>query len=212
MKSDYIDILRLDLEIEESKTGVFYHKDDYASFSRRVIAGIIDIYVIIVFSTIFLIFTKLLNEQISFNSNFIILIDMAFIYLTFLKRSDLRTIGYYITGIKIVDLTGSKPSLYNMFLRIIIFIIGTYDYSKSIELLKTELTKQTFRDKYLGNYVIKVDAEPVGSGPIITVAKRYGIRQTLLYKKVENGKKKITKEPVPDKKVRDFDIPWGTIS
>ena len=207
MESGYVNILKLDINLFESETGVFYHKDDYASFTRRVVAGIIDIYVIIVLSTLFLIFTRFLNDQISLKSNYIFLIDMAFIYLTFLKRSKFRTIGYYITGIKIVDLSGCKPSLYNMFLRVIVLIIGTYDYSKSIELVKTELTKQTLRDKYLGNYVIKADAKPIGSGPIITVAKHYGMRQTLLYKKV---KKTVTEKKIEEE--RDVTVPWGSIT
>ena len=86
-------------------------------------------------------------------------------------------------------------------------IIGNYDYSKSIELVKTELTKQTLRDKYLGNYVIKADAKPIGSGPIITVAKHYGMRQTLLYKKV---KKAVTEKKIEEE--RDVDVPWGSIT
>lgn len=187
MKSDSTDITGSD-------TGVFYHEDDYASFSRRVTAALIDIAVIIVFSSLILLFTRFLNDQIRINSSYLFLISLTLVYFTFFKRSKFRTLGYILTGIKVVDLSGSMPSLYNMFMRLVIFVSGPYDYSKSIELIKTEKTKQSLRDKYLGNYVVNVNAKPIGSGPIVLVANRYGSRRVFRYKKVEDSKDDVVKE------------------
>ena len=195
MKLDSTEISEL-----ESDIGIYYHEDDYASFSRRIIAAIIDISVIILFSSMILLFTRVLNDQINIKSSYLFLISLTLVYFTFFKRSKLRTIGYILTRIKIVDLSGSKPSLYNMFMRVILLIAGPDDYSKSIELVKIEKTKQSLRDKYLGNYVVNVNAKPIGSGPIITVANRYGSRHIFRYKKVENGKENV----VGEKKTRDY--------
>ncbi|MCP3920959.1 MAG: RDD family protein [Desulfobacterales bacterium] len=185
MKYDFDDIFKLNYKIDDNDTGVFYEEDDYAGLLRRVFAAMIDLSVIITFSTLFLVFIYSLNEKIPAKTNFIFLINISFIYLTFLKRSSYRTLGYFITGIKIVNLSGYKPSLYNMFLRIIILIFGTYDYSKSIDLIKTESFKQTLRDRYLGNYVVMVNAKPIGSGPIVTVAKQYSTRHIFKHRKVK---------------------------
>ncbi|MCP4160912.1 MAG: RDD family protein [Deltaproteobacteria bacterium] len=174
-----------DIDIEDIEIGIYYHESDYASIKRRIVSIIIDIMVIVMISCIVLIITRLFNDNLNLKSNCFFLVALSFLYLTFLKRSRFRTVGYILMGIKVVNLRGGKPSLYSMFMRVIMLIIGTYDIPKSIDLAKTDLTKQTLRDKFLGHYVVNVKARPIGSGPIVTAANYYGMRRLFKYKKVE---------------------------
>ena len=102
-----------------------------------------------------------------------ILLLLSFIYLSIIKPSRLRTLGYIFMGVKIVDLKGQRPSFFKMAFRYLLLIVGPFSLIHDILWLISEKTKQTFRDKVSGTYVIKKNAEPIGTG--ILAMKYYHI-------------------------------------
>jgi len=144
----------------EPDYGVFYHLTDYASFWKRVAIALIDFAVIISL----LILIKLFANPLYFHHSEISFLLFSFTYLAILKPSKIRTLGYIVTGVKIVNLKGNKPSFFHMLLRTALLLIGPFTLIFDILWLTGEPTRQTLRDKYVGTYVIKKNADPLGKG------------------------------------------------
>lgn len=101
-----------------------------------------------------------------------------------MKRSKIRTIGYILTGVKIVNLKGEKPSIFKMILRASLLVIGPFELIIDIIWLTSEVTKQTLRDKYVGTYVVNLNAIPIGKGRLQNVT--LGVMGwNLMYKEVK---------------------------
>jgi uncharacterized RDD family membrane protein YckC len=96
---------------------------------------------------------------------------VAYLYLTMLKRSRIRTLGYILTGVRIVDIEGGRPSLLQMTIRILPLVplpivllpwCFVFDFAWMLD----EPAKQTLRDKWAGTFVVRRKAKPVGTAPI----------------------------------------------
>lgn len=83
-----------------------------------------------------------------------------------MKRS-VGTLGYLITGVRVVDIYGNRASVMRMTGRFIWLFIMPFSFILDILWLISEETHQTLRDKTVGTYVIKKRAVPLGSGPIV---------------------------------------------
>lgn len=151
--------------------GVYYNTDDYAGFVKRVIIAFVDLIVILAITALILYLSNFFihNEETYIEYNFISFILVSVVYLAFLKRSRYRTIGYILTGVKIVNLKGETPSIFKMMLRVGLLLIGPFELIIDIIWLTSEATKQTLRDKYVGTYVVKDSAMPEGSGKLQNV-------------------------------------------
>lgn len=145
-------------------TGVYYNRSDYASFTKRVIIAFVDLIVILLISVLILYISNFFinNVETYLDFNFSSFILVSVIYLAFLKRSKYRTLGYIITGVKIVNLKGEKPSIFRMILRVGLLMVGPFELVIDIIWLTSEMTRQTLRDKYVGTYVINQNANPEG--------------------------------------------------
>ncbi len=104
-------------------------------------------------------------------------------YLTILKRSNLSTVGFRIGKVKIVNLTGETPSIPTMSLRFLLLSLGPFEFFIDLLWLTGEGTKQTLRDKYVGTYVVKRDATPIGSSTIVHT-RLHVLGWNLLYSEV----------------------------
>lgn len=148
--------------------GVFYKNSDYAGFFKRVAVVLIDFS----FLLLFLLIVKWIVDSLPprFLNSTAALIEItilfSFVYLTIIKASKLRTLGYNLMGVKIVDLKGQRPSFLKMAFRYLLLVVGPLSLIPDILWLISEKTKQTFRDKVSGTYVIKKDAEPTGTGTL----------------------------------------------
>jgi len=153
----------------ELESGVSYKSSDYAGLWRRVAIAFIDI------AFLFLLFFIMANLWFSLNPESESLPDnslwfaflASYLYLGVLKASRFRTLGYIMAGVRIVDLKGCKPSWFKMFFRYVLMIAGPVDLILDIIWLTGEETRQTFRDKYVGTYVINKTAQPISQGPIV---------------------------------------------
>lgn len=154
------------MSVSEEGFGVIFDEKNYAGFFTRVIIAVVDLIVIVVVISATLFITKYLidDHDIFYYFNMIFFISFWIWYLALLKRSKFRTIGYMLTGVKIVNLRGEKPSIFKMVLRAFLNIIGPFQVFIDFIWLSQETTKQTLRDKYIGTYVIKRNATPVGRG------------------------------------------------
>lgn len=155
----------------EENLGVIYDKNEYAGFLKRVIIAAVDLIVLAIFAVISLsvsyYFIYYADNYIQFNLLFILF--LAVLYLGFLKRSKYRTLGYILTGVKIVDLKGNRPTIFKMILRVFMLFFGPFELIFDIIWLTSEATKQTLRDKYVGTYVVNRHAIPVGKAKLQNV-------------------------------------------
>ncbi len=169
--------------------GVFYDKGGYAGFIRRVIASAIDLLVMLLISLVIL-FTLncfIYDEAVYITFNFLLITLISVWYLALLKRSGFRTIGYILAGVKIVDLKGGKPSIVKMILRVFLSVIGPFEFIPDIFWIMSESTRQTLRDKFIGTYVVRKDAVPVGRAEFQDVT--LGVMAwTLVYREIKGNR------------------------
>jgi uncharacterized RDD family membrane protein YckC len=167
--------------------GIFFDSKDYAGLLKRSLAWLIDIIVLgTSFTALWLVLYFSIPEEIVvvkivFWSLFLI----SYLYLSVLKPSRFRTIGYIVTGIKIVNLQGQKPSWNNMFTRFVMLGFSPFAFIIDILWLTGEQTKQTLRDKFVGTYVVDNKAIPIGKCPLRKVILSF-LGWNLVYREIEN--------------------------
>jgi uncharacterized RDD family membrane protein YckC len=88
-------------------------------------------------------------------------------YFVLLKRSRFRTLGYKAAGARIVSLRGERPSILSLFGRLLFAFVGPLNFVLDLLWLTGDRDRQALRDKFAGTYVIRKDANPAGSGPIV---------------------------------------------
>jgi len=146
--------------------GVFYSPDDYAGFLRRMLCLIIDVSILILLLILIIYLKDPLQEYGFLFIIFLFWFIFAILYLSIIKSSKYKTIGYWILGLKIVDHYGNKPSNIKMLFRLLVSLLGPFELPFDIFWLFEDSKKQTLRDKFSGTYVIKNDAIPKGSSKI----------------------------------------------
>ena len=99
------------------------------------------------------------------------------------KRSRLRTLGYRLLGLRIVTTSGTQPSIITMTFRLLMWIFGPFNFLIDLLWLGADTEQQTLRDCYCGTYVIRQDAEPIGTAAI-HLARYHGMGMTLVYPRV----------------------------
>ncbi|MBW2410228.1 MAG: RDD family protein, partial [Deltaproteobacteria bacterium] len=148
-----------------NEKGVYFERHDYAGLLRRLIIVMVDLSFLILFFTIFylIFFLSFDATETTFFIYFWLCFLSAFCYLSILKPSRYRTLGYIATSAKIVDLKGNRPSFLRMAFRFCLLILGPVFFIIDILWLTSEENRQTLRDKIAATYVIKKDAQPIGS-------------------------------------------------
>jgi len=165
-----------------TKDGVYYKIEDYGSLLRRFLAIAADLVVLILLSLLIAWIWSFFAEPPELNPAFEYgWLSMAFIspgyfwccllvsyiYMTVVKASKLRTLGYRITGLRVVNLQGVRPSIFQMTWRFILLAFGPIDFLADLIWLGGDDNRQTIRDKIAATYVIRPDAVPIGVGTII---------------------------------------------
>jgi len=187
-------------------SGVYYESGDYGSLGKRFLAIAVDSCFILILALIvawiWSFFTKPpdMNFVISHGWLSIAILSpkyfwfctiMAYFYLSIIKPTKARTIGYRLANLKIVDLKGNQPSISKMTWRFILLIFGPFSLLIDLFWLGGDENRQTLRDKFVGTYVIKPNATPVGSGSII-YATYYLFGYSLIFQEVK--RKEICEE------------------
>ena len=147
---------------------VYYDIHDCAGFWRRAASLVVDL-VAIALITIFFLWVLSTVGLVSMDVDptprtLALLCVPAYVYLTVLKRSSVRTPGYWLTGLRIVDLKGRPPSMFTMSLRLAWWLLGPINPILDFLYLSEDEQRQTIRDKLMGTLVVKVAAHPAGHG------------------------------------------------
>jgi uncharacterized RDD family membrane protein YckC len=93
-------------------------------------------------------------------------IAFCYAYFVFLEASDIGTLGFRVTGVRIVTLKGERPSLLRMTFRLLIWVLGPINVLVDLFWLTGDENKQTLRDKFAGTLVVRKRAHPLGTGEI----------------------------------------------
>lgn len=108
--------------------GVYFQRDDYATFPRRLMVDLIDLAIfaiLLLLSSIALAYL-FVNDRGARIQDLVFLAGLAIavLYFVVLKRSRFRTLGYRIGRVKVVDLNGRAPSYWSLVVRMLFGLLG----------------------------------------------------------------------------------------
>jgi len=152
--------------MSEKLQGVYYSLQDYAGLGRRLLILAIDAGVLVAALFATLVAYGLapdgpLSSIHLYAGGYVLFI--AF-YLAVLGRSDLGTLGYLLTSVRVVNLEGQRPSLPCMLCRSSFAVLGPLNALLDIIWLGGDSHRQSVRDKLTGTYVVRRKAKPAGVG------------------------------------------------
>lgn len=187
--------------------GVYFEKQDYASFSRRFIATLIDAAVISIASVILwqiIVYLPWASEWSDDNYEstertfWITCCVSVWMYLTVCKAS-FRTIGYRVTGLRIITLRGQKVPWYQMTFRLLMWIFGPFNFLLDACWIFADDARQSCRDCYSGTLLVKNHAIAAGQSPIHLA--RYGAAGlNLVYQRAIHPKEQVVTGSGADQK------------
>ncbi len=158
-------------DICETHRAVCFDRRDYAGPVRRAVIVCIDFVAAIVLSVGVLIgvlyvwFVRHPQSDLPAQALWV-LPGVAYIYLTLLKRSRIRTLGYILMGVRVVDIRGGRPSLLQMTVRMAPLLPVPWSLLFDLGWILDEPQRQTLRDKWAGTLVVRRKAKPIGTAPI----------------------------------------------
>jgi uncharacterized RDD family membrane protein YckC len=166
--------------------GVYYRQEDYASIFRRTLTAVIDLAVLL-FAMMLVTIVKIILDPVGKTSSasiFWIGLGLSYLYLAILKRTRIGTLGYLLTGVRIVDLEGKKPPLLAMTGRFLLLMLGWFFLFFDIAWLIGDKHRQTLRDKLAGTYVIRKSAKPLGTG-VQSIVPYHMLGLALMFREVK---------------------------
>jgi uncharacterized RDD family membrane protein YckC len=146
-------------------TGVFYDAADYVGMGRRFIIMVVDSFVLSVLMASFTLLWALVIDgpPMVFAAG---VFAIFWAYEVVLKRSTLRTVGYRLTGCRIVNLQGERPSLFALTFRSLLWLFGPFNLLFDLLWCGIDDDRQTLRDRFAETCLIKEGATPIGTGEI----------------------------------------------
>lgn len=157
-----------------SEAGVYFRREDYAGFWRRLAIELIDGFIagnlwialfFILYSYLPSEFTTSRQGQNWLRAGSFVVVGLG--YFVLLRRSRLRTVGYRLFRVRIINLQGDRPDIFALAIRLVFSVFGPGNLLLDRFWIPSERARQALRDKFAHTYVIKADAVPVGRGPIV---------------------------------------------
>jgi uncharacterized RDD family membrane protein YckC len=167
-----------------TSTGVYFRREDYASFWRRLIVDFIDAATVGLVCTIAIIG---LWAFVPGNLILIVCVMIFFCHFVLLKRSKGGTLGYRMGGVRIVGLDGQRPGILALTIRMLFMVLGPINYLLDVVWLTSDEQRQALRDKFADTYVVRRGAEPVGSAKVVH-RYYYILGYNFLFREVEARK------------------------
>lgn len=160
--------------------GVYYAASDYVGLWPRIVILVVDTIVLLVGWALFAFLSQLIGYPGIFT-----LLTIAFVwwYEVPLKRSRFRTLGYWLMGCKIVNLRGEPPSYFMLTFRALMWASGPFNFLFDLFWCGIDDDRQTLRDRFSSTCVVKVNAEPVGSGSV-QLTRFFAAGMALMYPRV----------------------------
>ncbi len=155
----------------EAHRAVCFDRRDYAGPVRRAVVVCIDFVVAIALSfgvLLGIVCLWLIRHPKEYPSPEIVWVMplVAYVYLTIVARSRIRTLGCIITGMRIADIRGRRPSLLQMTIRLVPLLPVPWSFLFDLGWIMDEPQRQTLRDKWAGTYVVRRGAKPIGTAPV----------------------------------------------
>jgi len=149
-------------------TGVVFKRDDCAGFWVRMMVDLIDILVAAI--AVVVIAVPLLrvipeDDLSKVRALFLLAVAVWLTYFVFLKYFS-RTLGYRLCGVRLVNLQGQPPTLWEVFTRGLFAVMGPGNLFFDLIWLGGDPHRQALRDKFAHTYVVRTRAEPVAAGTI----------------------------------------------
>jgi uncharacterized RDD family membrane protein YckC len=147
--------------------GVYYAREDCAGLGRRLVITVVDLLVVVVGASFLWYWVcRSWPRADPLATSLAVWLGVAFLYLAVLKPSPIRTIGYVLLGARIVTLRGQRPSVLRMAFRLLLWGIGPFALPYDLIWIGVDDNRQSFRDRFVGTYVIRRRAQPIGRGEI----------------------------------------------
>jgi uncharacterized RDD family membrane protein YckC len=144
--------------------GVYYAPHDYVGIGRRFVILLVDSFVLAVVITCVAIVCVLIGgPPLLFITASI---GVFWSYEVVLKRSAMRTVGYRLTGSRIVNLQGERPSLFALTFRSLLWLFGPFNLLFDLLWCGIDDDRQTLRDRFAETCLINENATPIGTGEI----------------------------------------------
>jgi uncharacterized RDD family membrane protein YckC len=147
----------------DSGFGIYFRREDYASFWRRLLVDVIDAMVVVIICGLLL---AAMSAFLSANLIFLVCGPIFFCYFVLLKRSKSGTLGYRLGGVRIVGLDGRRAGIGPLTIRMLFMFIGPTNYIWDIAWMAMDPQRQALRDKAADTYVVRRRAEPIGTGKL----------------------------------------------
>lgn len=167
--------------------GVYYANADYAGLFRRVLALVADAGVIILAGVMMEAARSYLAPPDSpyhlLKATWMAWLGFSYLYLVVIKPSRLRSLGYWLTGTRVVTLRGQRPSIVRMTFRLLLWLFGPFNLVYDLLWMGIDDDRQSLRDAFSGTYVVKADARPVGQGQVHLI-RYFALGFALMYPKV----------------------------
>ena len=93
-------------------------------------------------------------------------LPICYLYLAPLKASRLRTVGYRLMGLRVVDLQGRRPGWVRMTIRLVAMSFGSLWWVLDLFWMCGQSDRRKISDLYAGTYVVRVNAAPEGRGAV----------------------------------------------
>lgn len=167
--------------------GVYYAASDYIGIWPRLVILVVDSLVLLVGVAVLAIFVQLIGLP-----GLISLVVFAFVwwYEVPLKRSKYRTLGYWLMGCKIVNLKGERPSLFMLTIRATMWALGPFNFLFDIFWCGIDDDRQTLRDRFSSCCLVKLNAEPIGTGSV-QLARFFAGGMALFYPRVVGRRESV---------------------
>jgi uncharacterized RDD family membrane protein YckC len=148
----------------ETIVGVYFRRDDYASFWRRLLVDLIDAATagLLCCLAIFVLWPVIPARPI-----LLVCAAIFFCYFVLLKRTRGGSVGYRVAGVRIVGLDGERAGVLPLTVRMLFMALGPVNYVLDLVWMTDDVHRQAIRDKFADTYVIKKHAVPAGSGKVI---------------------------------------------
>ncbi|GAB5406896.1 MAG: RDD family protein [Aureliella sp.] len=149
----------------------FYDRSDYVGIGRRIGIMLIDSLALLLLGValwmpfLVLILAGVITKDPS-GVFWLIYLIAIWIYLGPIKRSNFGTVGYRLLGVKLVSAKGGPPSLLTMTTRMLMWMFGPFNLVLDLLWLGADSENQSLRDCYLGTYLLRRDAKPLGRAPV----------------------------------------------
>lgn len=147
--------------------GVYFAFDDYIGIMRRIIIFMVDATVLLaLLVAIEIVYVLLTDDFVSSTIPISVWSFSVWGYLTIVRASRIRTVGYWVTNARILNLRGTKPSVFRMTYRLLLSIFFLYNIFYDLIWATVDEDRQSLADCFAGTCVVKKNSSPQGRSEI----------------------------------------------